>query len=302
MSASTPNLQPFLLGRYPVVKSAYPGEGRRKWRLRVAEDFWVLSKEEKAQVLSFDVLIDEDNVPFESDEDPSDEVAGNDAPGLGLVVRTDFCNEDAWQYFVQKLQEGEAEFTSSSAGTDTDAMDEDPDPQPSSSTSAAAAPPSDNAEEDDEDEDEAGPIFGIVNPPADSPLRAHLTNASNLAVLRLLNDVSVRRTPTLPPDTKRHKPANRLIDHDGWQEVYEGKMVWVYDTRSNQDGCARVVSQKGGSYGTATADSWRARVSHICELQVNLASGAMSIDFGGLDRYDYDERLKNLQQAELPIV
>ena len=29
-------------------------------------------------------------------------------------------------------------------------------------------------------------------------------------------------------------------------------------------------------------DSWRARVSHICELQVNLYSGAMKINFGGI--------------------
>jgi len=46
------------------------------------------------------------------------------------------------------------------------------------------------------------------------------------------------------------------------------------------------------------ADSWRARVSHICELQVNLSSGAMKIDFGGLDRWDYDERHRNMQEAE----
>ena len=49
------------------------------------------------------------------------------------------------------------------------------------------------------------------------------------------------------------------------------------------------------------ADSWRARVSHICELQVNLASGAMTIDFGGLDRWDYPERVRNMQEAEQPI-
>lgn len=48
-------------------------------------------------------------------------------------------------------------------------------------------------------------------------------------------------------------------------------------------------------------DSWRARVSHICELQVNLYSGAMKIDFGGLDRWDYSERQRNIQEANLPI-
>jgi hypothetical protein len=48
------------------------------------------------------------------------------------------------------------------------------------------------------------------------------------------------------------------------------------------------------------ADSWRARVSHICELQVNMSSGAMKIDFGGLDRWDYAERQRNTQEAETP--
>lgn len=50
-----------------------------------------------------------------------------------------------------------------------------------------------------------------------------------------------------------------------------------------------------------SADSWRARVSHICELQVNLASGAMTIDFGGMDRWDYPERVRDMEEAEQPI-
>jgi len=54
-------------------------------------------------------------------------------------------------------------------------------------------------------------------------------------------------------------------------------------------------------YGTATGDSWRARVSHICELQVNLHCGGMKIDFGGLDRWDYSERQRNMHEANLPI-
>jgi hypothetical protein len=43
-------------------------------------------------------------------------------------------------------------------------------------------------------------------------------------------------------------------------------------------------------------DSWRAQVSHICELQVSIAGG-MKIDFGGLDRWDYSERKRNLDEA-----
>ena len=45
----------------------------------------------------------------------------------------------------------------------------------------------------------------------------------------------------------------------------------------------------------------RARVSHICGLQVNLAAGAMTIDFGGLDRWDYSERARNLEEAVRPV-
>jgi hypothetical protein len=48
-------------------------------------------------------------------------------------------------------------------------------------------------------------------------------------------------------------------------------------------------------------DSWRARVSHICELQVNLYLGTMKIDFGGLDRWDYNERQRNSQEASIPV-
>jgi len=251
-------------------------------------------------VLSVNVQIDEDTVPFEVDDDPSDEVASEDAPGVGIVIRTDFSNEVAWSYFIQKLEEGEAEFSAATAADEDEPMVEDP--SPSSNIPNASSSTNPEEESDDDDDSSASPIFTILNPSSDSPLRAYLTNATNLSALRLLNDISVRAAPPLPADIKRHKPANRLIDHDGWQEVYEGKMLWIYDAKSNTDGCARVVSQRSAGYGTATADSWRARVTHICELQVNLASGAMSIDFGGLDRYDYEERMRNLQEAERGLV
>ena len=45
-------------------------------------------------------------------------------------------------------------------------------------------------------------------------------------------------------------------------------------------------------------DSWRARVSHICDLQVSLFSGQIKIDFGGLDRWDFAERQRNMTEAE----
>lgn len=34
---------------------------------------------------------------------------------------------------------------------------------------------------------------------------------------------------------------------------------------------------------------------------MNLYSGAMKIDFGGLDRWDYNERQRNMVEVILPI-
>ncbi|KAI0081343.1 hypothetical protein K474DRAFT_1688798 [Panus rudis PR-1116 ss-1] len=316
------NLTPFLAERYEAVKNRFPGEGRRKWRLRVADEFWKLSPDEKAayalkslnEGAEFNVENGE-SAPYNNDEDPLDFIAGEDAPGLGIIVRADYSNEDAWQTFLSKLRAAEAELASGKAAEpegaessdDDDKMDEDQ--QPSSSNSAAT-----ETAEDDEDDDtpEASPIFAIFNPPPGSGLHSLLTripspvsqephHPTNLTALRLLTDVDIRKAPLPPQGTKRIRPPNRLIDYDQWQEVYRGKGIWIYDERSNVDQCVRVVSLEGGAYGTATADSWRARVSHICELQVNLAAGAMTIDFGGLDRYDYNERLLNLAEAEKDI-
>ena len=44
-------------------------------------------------------------------------------------------------------------------------------------------------------------------------------------------------------------------------------------------------------------DSWRVKVSHICELQVNISTGTIVIDFGGMDKYTYEERVRNLREA-----
>ncbi|KAH9948524.1 hypothetical protein B0H21DRAFT_689880, partial [Amylocystis lapponica] len=216
-----------------------------------------------------------------------------DAPGLGVLVRTDFSNEHAWETFCARLREGEAEFAAEG---------------PAQNDGTGEALPAEDAEMDDGDEgsdeeEEDGPfhIFSVVN--ASPPDRALFVDASNLAVLRLLNDVDVRRAPVPPPETKRIRPPNRLVDHDGWQEVYTGRTVWIYDAKSNADQCAKLVSRKAACTALRRhADSWRARVSHVCELQVNLASGAMQIDFGGLDRWDYDERLRNLEDAVRPIL
>ncbi|RPD59893.1 hypothetical protein L227DRAFT_575897 [Lentinus tigrinus ALCF2SS1-6] len=265
-----PSLALFLAEHYGSVKSRFPAEGRRKWRLRVAELFWSLSPEDKYAYLttisqnppSAESIEEAD---FNTDEDPLDDIS-DDAPGIGILLRTDYTNEDAWQVFHTRLQDAEAEFaaevTTEPADDDTN-MDADADSEAPSAAQAAASSSTDaggdsamEAEdpEDLEEEDNASgtPVFFVVN--AASPdERAKLSGISNLAALRLLNDVDARRAPNPPQGTKRIRPPNRLVDHDGWQEVYTGKTLWIYDAKSNEDQCVRLVSQKGAAmYGTAT--------------------------------------------------
>jgi len=235
-------------------------------------------------------------------------VAARSEPGV--LVRTDFTNEDAWTSFVDRLQQAEAELESEAqmvveGGDDAsgaaeaapegadDAMDEDDDE--SSSESEAGTQNEAGASNAGASADVA-PLIYVLNP--DSPeTRNALSNLSNLGALRLLTDVIARPAPTRPVDAKA-LPPHRLRSRDGWQETYVGKTLWIYDARSNTDGCARLVSGKADLWGTATGDSWRARVSHMCELQAGLTGGGMTIDFGGLDRWDYAERTRNLGEAE----
>ena len=173
-----------------------------------------------------------------------------DAPGLGIVVRTDFSDEEAWQAFSEKLQAAEAEFSS--------ALPEEP---TEAESSAAGASSKDNDEEMDEDDPEAddvevdesdtAPVFSVINPTVPSD-RERLQSISNLTALRLFNDVDIRFAPTPASDEKRIKPPNRLVDFHGRQEIYNGKMLWIYDAKSNTDQCVRLVGQQGAMYGTAT--------------------------------------------------
>lgn len=48
-------------------------------------------------------------------------------------------------------------------------------------------------------------------------------------------------------------------------------------------------------------DSWRARVTHVCELQFNMSFLGMKIDFGGLDKWDLAERERNLREAPFTL-
>ncbi|KAF8653592.1 hypothetical protein AX16_003870 [Volvariella volvacea WC 439] len=282
---SNPEWLHFLATRYPAVKAQYPDEGRRQWRLRVIQEFWNsvnlhFIRPSAATEVPDDIQAAVDEIS--DDGDPWDELS--EAREFGLLIRADRSNEAAWQAFLVQLQDAEQKM-------------------------AVAVRESRNMTEEqmagiDEDDDAfvPYPLVRIVDPD-DADDRAAFEGISNIGALRLLNDVDVRRAPVPAPGQRRIKPGHRLVDLGGLQEIYSGTDIWIYDALSNQDGCARVVCQEGDSsvYGTATADSWRARAAHIPDLQFSKVCLGMQINYGGLDRYDQGERARNLIEAEAPI-
>jgi hypothetical protein len=159
-----------------------------------------------------------------------------DAPGLGLLVRTDFSNEDAWQAFSIRLQDAENEIVADALPSRDDAAMDIED---------------DSGEESSDDEDGRPSVFAVVNPASDEQRRA-FSGLSNLGALRLLCEVDIRQAPPRPTDVKAITTPNRLIDRGGYQEIYDGKGIWIYDAKSNTDQSVRVVNLQGDVYGTAT--------------------------------------------------
>jgi len=284
----------FLVKRYGSVKAQFPGEGRRRWRLRVLQDFLNLgSSWASIPAAAPDTTLSQDESL--QDSDPFDHLSQGEE--LGLLLRTDFSNEDAWQAFYTKLQDSEEEFAESLEPEIKDDFSSGQDVI--TDVNVAEGEP-----ESDSDESMSGvstPLIKVVNPITTQD-RIVFNNMSNLSALRLLNDVDIRPSPNPPPGTPRISPPNRLIDQAGWQEVYSGKNIWIYDALSNSDQSVRLVSQHGDIYGTATGDSWRARGTHICDLQFNISSLGMMINFGGLDRWDHNERQRNLVEANEVIL
>lgn len=183
------------------------------------------------------------------DEDLFDEITDDEAPGLGILVRTDFSNDEAWRLFLAKLKEGEDEFSPSpkrQEGADAD-QNEPPDSAPASTSSVD--PNDDGDDSESSSGQDPGPIIFILDPGPE--IRPYFSEISNLAALRLLNDVDLRKL-ILPSTVKRFDPPNSIVDCDGWQEIYHGKTLWIYDNTSNQDQCARLVSKRSDFYGTAT--------------------------------------------------
>lgn len=179
------------------------------------------------------------------DPDPFDHVT-KDCLELGILLRTDFTDEAAWQDFVARLQAAEKDFIASLKEQETVA-----DESAEGDDGGADETRMDVSDSESEDDEESSPIIKLIAPDA-ADERARLSNISNLTALRLFNDVDMRPAPTPPTRKDRTSPPNPLIDVRGWQEVYSGVGIWIYDAKSNADQCVRQVSQEGHFYGTAT--------------------------------------------------
>jgi hypothetical protein len=185
---------------------------------------------------------------FINDDDPCDDIS-SDVAELGIIIRTDYSNEDAWNAFYLRLQDGEKEFADSKNSASTSEAGNGA--QSSSTPPIEAEEMGDSDNDGDDSEDESTSIFKIIN--VSSPQeRALVTDISNLTSLRLLTDVDIRPCPPILEGSTRLKQPNKLIDYDGWQEVYSGKHLWIYDRKSNTDQCVRLISHAGEVYGTAT--------------------------------------------------
>ncbi|TRM69773.1 hypothetical protein BD626DRAFT_475223 [Schizophyllum amplum] len=288
------NFTKLLVDRYPVYRAQYPQHGRRWRQQRILQEFW----ENPTRVI--DVSMDAaDAEDFSEDPDPYD-FAVTDGPEAGVLIRTDFSDDAAFQSFCTELKEVERELL--------DSMKPDepmpaPTVGPSTASDTPSAPPQSAEDEDDSSDDEGvlpSAIVRIVDPSTDArpSFREVFRDITNLTALRMLNEPGVRPAPPVPHGGKRIAQPNRLIERARLQEVYSGMTIWIYDQKSNTDRCARLVNQQGDVYGTATGDSWRARVTHIPELQFNMTYMGMQINFGGEDRYDYAERKRNLDEAD----
>ena len=176
------------------------------------------------------------------DPDPFDYLTEDDQ--LGLIVRTDFSNEEAWSAFCNQVQVSQKDFISDLTNDSPDQLEE--------SASIPVADGNDEADDNESDSSNEPPDFLKILNPVEQSDRIRFTNISNLRALRLFNDVDIRPTPERPVGTKPVSPPCPLIDVQGWQEIYSGKNIWIYDTLSNVDGSVRVVSQTSDFYGTAT--------------------------------------------------
>ena len=193
--------------------------------------------------LTYDLSKFDDPDPFDYLTDSEDH--------LGLIIRTDFSNEEAWSEFCNQVQVSQKDFISDLINDSPDQLEESTS-IPMAEGNDIQKPKSDETDDDESDSSNEPPDFLKILNPVEQSNRIRFTNMSNLRALRLFNDVDIRPTPERPAGTKPVSPPCPLIDVLGWQEIYSGKNIWIYDTLSNVDGSVRVVSQTSDFYGTAT--------------------------------------------------
>ena len=177
------------------------------------------------------------------DPDPFDYLTEDNH--LGLIIRTDFSNEEAWSAFCNQVQVTQKDLVA-------DLTNDSPDHESALNPEGNEKATSDEADDSESDSSNEPPDFLKILNPVEQSDRFRFTNISNLRALRLFNDVDIRPAPERPAGTKSISPPCPLIDLLGWQEIYSGKNLWIYDTLSNVDGSVRVVSQTSDFYGTAT--------------------------------------------------
>ncbi|KAG8716402.1 hypothetical protein FRC11_013385 [Ceratobasidium sp. 423] len=284
-------LEKYLFLGYVNARSNKPNAGRRHLKLKVVEQFWTLDKTQKGEQIKNAAKIEEPT-SFDPGSDPYDIPNLKDSRVVGtrgIIVRThlDPNDEPAWNAFLATLErlerESLADISNVQMESDGDSEDEEAD-QNEDDEMAEAGPPPITYESD--------AIFTVIDPVKQGTyyaLQVRLSNASNIALLRLFNDVSI--APSLsPPDDmpKRIKPGHRLIDEDGFQvHLADRGRIWVWDQQSAKDQTLRLVSPQVSVYGDATGDSWRVKVAHIWELQLHLDSG-----------YEVYLKMENLQLSQ----
>lgn len=172
----------------------------------------------------------------------------------GIVVRTDFTNDDAWSAVRSAIEAAERDgwkaLSDDVAAADDDDADE----------SSGSEDNEDGDEDMEVDAETAANTSANAQPASDADTRAliFLTDErfdalSNLGALRLLNDVRVARALQRPLSHVGKVPApHRLVARDGLREVYVGPQLWIYDAQSNTDRTLRLVERAGAMYGTAT--------------------------------------------------
>ena len=308
--------------------------GRRGAKIQLLSQFWALSQDEKERFAlmsedteSHPILIEaleEINQYGGADEERLMQIVNENA--VGVIVRSDFSDEESWLSFVETLLAAEKDLTTPTPNTHEGEIVQGEGGIPivsSSVTEQESSEEDSDSEASDDEGDAPESLFALFSPPLGSPLRTRLTNISNLNALRLLNDADARRIPypQVPQRSNtQSQPVHRLTSLHGFVESYIGPFIWVYDSRSNVDKAVRVVSHCVEGIGSATfvkpfstrfvessslcftnlfsrGDSWRARVSFVPELQLNLING-MRIDFGGLDKWDPSERQRNFADAD----